>query len=417
MKLLMITGLGSAKDLASGRRGAFYNTLEEFSKYWTRIDIICPRVKNINSGNPKSEPLNPKQIINSKLQTKILFNNVYLHISPWPLVLHLVFFIKKALEIYKEQRFNLMTVHDFPPFYNGIAARILWQFIKIPYVLEIFHIPGHPRAVNFKESVYKVFFELFIKFDASKAKAVRVMNYQIADFLVNNGVPKEKIVYIPAIYIDLDVFRPMNLPKEYDLIFIGRLEKNKGIDLFIEAVEKLKCKAIIVGDGPIVGSLKSRVKSLKLENNVIFHGWAKDSHEIAELINKSKILVMTSYNEGGPRVVVEALACGVPVLATPVGIVPDLLKNGPDFSSSTESRDRKIEDPRFASHALHEVNRDLGGEIIDWSVEDIALKVKNLLSDSDRHQKYSQDGPEIAKQFEKKAAIKNYAEKIKQLVN
>lgn len=45
MKLLMITGLGSAKDLASGKRGAFYNTLEEFHKYWERIDIIAPKVQ------------------------------------------------------------------------------------------------------------------------------------------------------------------------------------------------------------------------------------------------------------------------------------------------------------------------------------------------------------------------------------
>ncbi len=45
-KLLMITGLGSAEDLASNKRGAFYYTLEEFHKYWDRIDIIVPKVKN-----------------------------------------------------------------------------------------------------------------------------------------------------------------------------------------------------------------------------------------------------------------------------------------------------------------------------------------------------------------------------------
>jgi len=113
---------------------------------------------------------------------------------------------------------------------------------------------------------------------------------------------------------------------------------------------------------------------------------AKDQKKIAELINKSRILIMTSYNEGGPRVVVEALACGVPVLATSVGIVPDLLKNG------------------------------LGGEIIDWEAEDIVKKIKGLLNDFAKYYQYSQDGLEIAKQFEKKAAIKNYAEKIKSLI-
>ena len=374
MKLLMITGLGSAKDLASGKRGAFYNTLEEFSKYWERIDIICPKLTSLPANKLIS-----------------YFGNVHVHISPWPLFLHPIFFIKKALEIYKSQKFNLMTVHDFPPFYNGIAARILWQFLKVPYVLEIFHIPGHPRAASLKEAIYKVFFKLFIKFDVSKARAVRVMNNQVADFLVSYGVPKEKIIYIPAIYIDLDIFKPVNLPKEYDLIFIGRLEKNKGTGLLLDALNilsityNLKPKTLIVGAGPLKKSLELKAKNYNLRAD--FYGYAKNSQEIAELINKSKILVMPSCNEGGPRVVVEALACGVPVLATPVGIVPDLLKNG------------------------------LGGDIIDWNVEDVATKISSLLNDYERYQKHSQNGPEIARQFEKKVAIKNYADKIKQLIS
>src|SRR3989344_493288 len=133
----MITGLGSARDLASGRKGAFYNTLEEFSKYWTRIDIICPKKNNINSGNSKLETLNSKQIQSANWRTKSqiinLFGNVYVHISPWPLIFHPFWFLKKSLEIYKEQKFDLMTVHEFPPFYNGIGARLLWWKIRVPY--------------------------------------------------------------------------------------------------------------------------------------------------------------------------------------------------------------------------------------------------------------------------------------------
>src|SRR3989338_5262348 len=172
MKLLMITGLDSAKDLASGKRGAFYNTLEEFHKYWTRIDIICPRIDNC-------------KIENSKLK---IFDNVFVHISPWPLVFHPLWFLKKGLEIYKKQKFDLMTVHEFPPFYNCICARILWQFIRVPYVLEIHHIPGYPRASGPKEEIYKSLTRLFIEFDSKKAKAIRVVNQnQVQKFLVESG--------------------------------------------------------------------------------------------------------------------------------------------------------------------------------------------------------------------------------------
>ena len=116
-------------------------------------------------------------------------------------------------------------------------------------------------------------------------------------------------------------------------------------------------------------------------------GWAKDSIEVASLLNQSKVLVMPSYNEGGPRVVLEAMACGVPVLATPVGMVPDIIKDG-------ES-----------------------GGVIDWNPVDISQKAQELLENTDKYQKYQASGLQIARNFEKQAAIKNYAEKLQKCVN
>lgn len=296
-----------------------------------------------------------------------------------------------------------MTVHEYPPFYNGLGAWLLNIFTKIPYVLEIHHIPGYPRAAGFKERCYRKFFIWFIRFDTARAVGVRVVNNKEApDFLRASGVPAGKISYIPSAYIDLATFRPLGLAKEYDLVFVGRLEKNKGFVLLLETIKQLKIprprlgsaeggqnsklKTLIVGDGSLAKSLKSKVKSLKLENNVVFHGWAKDANEVAELINKSRILIMPSYNEGGPRVALEALACGVPVIATPVGIIPDIVQSGET------------------------------GEIIDWDANDIAEKATELLGNGEKYQKYSQNGIEIAKKFERTAMIKNYADNLKRFL-
>ncbi len=383
MKLLMITGLGSAKDLASGRKGAFYNTLEEFHKYWTRIDIIAPK-----NTKHRTQNTNKAQSTEHKTQTEILFGNVYIHVSPWPLIFHPFWFLKRGLEIYKEQKFDLMTVHDFPPFYNGIGARLLWNRIKIPYVLEFHHISGYPKAANLKEKIYASTFiwRFYWNLFGSKAKAVRVVNQkQTSEFLEKAGVSKEKIVYISSMYIDSDIFKPIGLPKEYDIIFVGRLEENKGITLLLKTLSilskthNLKPRTLIVGNGSLSTSLKLKVKSLKLENNVFFYGRAKDSEEIARLLNQSKVLIMSSYNEGGPRVVLEAMACGVPVLATNVGLMTD-----------------------FADKNIV--------KIIDWSAEDIARKTKELLENEDERKRLGQVGLEIARKFEKKEMIKNYAE-------
>src|SRR3989344_2952700 len=273
-KLLMITGLGSAMDLASGRRGAFYNTLEEFRKHWDRIDIISPKVSE-----PKNKP----------------FDNVYIHISPWPLVFHPFWFLKKGLEIYQDQKFDLMTVQDFPPFYNGIGARFLWQRIGVPYVLEFHHIPGYPKAAEVRERLYsqlwlwKLYWHLF----GSRAKAVRVVNQkQTPEFLKKASLPENKINYIPSIYIDLDIFRPMGLQKEYDLIFVGRLEANKGIEMMLKAIKLLAIsyqvpiKCLIVGDGSMRKFLELEIRNWKLENNILCYSWVKNSEEIAKLINQ-----------------------------------------------------------------------------------------------------------------------------------
>lgn len=355
MKLLMITG---DRALAEGKHGAFYNTIEEFHKYWDRIDIICPRITNY------------------ELRITNLFGNVYLHTSPWPLILHPLWIWKIGREIYKEQKFGLMTVHEYPPFYNGIGARLLWNKIKVPYVMEIFHIPGYPKSSNAKEEIYKQLVKVFLKYDSSRAKIIRVMNGKVGRFIEDCGILREKIKLIPAIYIDLEIFKPMNLSKEYDLIFIGRLEPNKGINLFIEAVEKMGGNGIIIGDGSLKDEINSKIKNSKLKINL--YGYAKDQNEIARLINKSKILVMPSYNEGGPRVVVEALACGVPVIATPVGIVSEIIKENL-------------------------------GQITDWDADDISKKAKSIL---DNYDNYRNSGLEIVRKFDKKTVIKNYYEAV-----
>ena len=382
--------------MAQGKRGAFYNTLEEFHKYWERIDIICPRgpvarhphgaqlLFARHGGPPLAPPLAPF----------VLFDNVFIHQSPWPLIFQSWWILKKGREIYREHKFDLITVHEYPPFYNGIGARLLWNKIKVPYVLEIFHIPGHPKAADFKEVFYKKLSRIFLKFDSSKARAVRTMNQkQVPEFLIKAGVPKEKIIYIPAIYIDLDIFKPMDLEKKYDLIFIGRLAKNKGIDLLIEAFKLLhstyyllNSKLLIVGDGPLRNYCKLKIGNWKLQDNVVLYGWARDSKEIARLLNQSKILIMPSYNEGGPRVIIEAMACGIPILATSVGIVADIIKDG-----------------QF-------------GQLIDWNLQDIAEKARALLINESKYQKYSEAAKETANQFEKKSAIRNYADKLQELI-
>ena len=133
---------------------------------------------------------------------KNFFSNVFVHCSPWPLVFYPWWFLKKGAELHLAHHFDLMTVHDFPPFYNGIGARFLWQKTKVPYVLEVHHIPGYPRAGSVKGGLYRRCWAMMAKFETAKARAVRVVNQkETPEFLMRAGVPKEKMVYMPEVRV------------------------------------------------------------------------------------------------------------------------------------------------------------------------------------------------------------------------
>lgn len=370
MKLLMISGDNS---IVLGKRGAFFNLLEEFHKHWDRIDVICPKAKG---------------------ETENILGNVFLHPSNRSRTWQWKFIVKKGQELFEKQNFDVMTVQEYPPFYNGLGAKLLHRKIKAPYLLEFHHIVGYPKAGSLKEKFYLWLTKSLVRWDVKTAAAVRVVNQkQTPEFLKECGVPAEKIKYISSFYLDFGVFREMNIPKECELVFAARLEKNKGIWNLIKAVEILRkqkssanIKLLIIGDGSLKKKLQRYIMAKNLTQNVIFSGWLKTSGDVAEALNSAKIFVNPSFNEGGPRVLLEAMACGLPVVTTKVGVALDLIENGEN------------------------------GFFSGWSPEHLAERIGVLLNDENLRQKISVSGKQAVQQFDKKAMIENYTQAIKAMI-
>jgi glycosyltransferase involved in cell wall biosynthesis len=109
---------------------------------------------------------------------------------------------------------------------------------------------------------------------------------------------------------------------------IGRLSREKGIDLFLQACAQLRdagrgFSAVIVGDGPEETSLRQLCETLKLRD-VHFAGRVDEMTGIYEQLD---LVVLPSRSEGLPNVLLEAVHAGVPVVATSVGAVPDVLRD------------------------------------------------------------------------------------------
>lgn len=158
-----------------------------------------------------------------------------------------------------------------------------------------------------------------------------------------------------AVYFDNGV----NIPKEnicvdekilnhskLNLIFIGALNRNKGIDILIEAAKHCKDSSLnvffnIVGewsDFTLKTEMEAYIEKHNLSENIKFHGLIKDESEKWKLYKSSALKILPSKNEGQPITLIEAMACGLGIISTNIGAIPETIehmKNGIIIKSIT----------------------------------------------------------------------------------
>ena len=379
MKLLMISG---DRSVIQGKKGAFYYTLEEFSKHWERIDIIIPTT-------------------HYSLLTTNLFGNVFFHPSsrghwyqPW-------WIFKKGKELFLEHHHDVMTVHEYPPFYNGLGARWLHKQTNIPYALEVHHIVGYPVASSWKELIGRWMSWAFLKWDAKISAAVRCVNQGTKKTLMQWGL--ENIEVVPSFYLDREALERCRIPffetpsrchgeeigakrrssrtitcvapqddtelsaasvqKQYDVIFCGRDVPNKGLKELREATKRIGATLLAIGTDV----------------------WLERKEEVYQAMQSGKIFVMNSKSEGGPRALLEAMALGMPVISTRVGIAPDIIEDG------------------------------MNGIFTTGDTEDLAQDIQMLLDDESLRRRLGGEACKILNRFDRELLMKGYADFLKHL--
>jgi len=132
--------------------------------------------------------------------------------------------------------------------------------------------------------------------------------------------------------IDVERFRmadpAMDLPGERPRIaMVGRFVEGKGFEVLLDAVERLdnECSVALVGDGPLADDLAASVEARGLEDVVSLLGYRED---VPNVLAASDVLALSSYREGTPRVITEAMAVGLPVVATDIAGIPEQVDNG-----------------------------------------------------------------------------------------
>lgn len=134
-------------------------------------------------------------------------------------------------------------------------------------------------------------------------------------------------------FVNLNEFKLMNNYNDRkNLIgYVGRFSDEKGIMNLVEAIpiilaENNNLDFVLIGDGVLFNKIKSFLDQNNLSNRVKLTGWVPRA-ELPYMLNELKIIVIPSYTEGLPNIMLEAMACGTPVLATSVGAIPDIIKD------------------------------------------------------------------------------------------
>jgi glycosyltransferase involved in cell wall biosynthesis len=170
------------------------------------------------------------------------------------------------------------------------------------------------------------------------------LNYNLADMLlvespnlahqIASDKYRNKPILNGALFVDTNAFSPrIKLSQRTDTVsYFGFISEHKGIINFIEAIplilnERNDVQFVIGGAGPALAEIKERLKNSQVIDEVVLCGMIHHK-EIADYLNEAKLVVLPSYGEGLPNIVLEAMACGTPVLATPVGGIPDVIRDG-----------------------------------------------------------------------------------------
>lgn len=172
----------------------------------------------------------------------------------------------------------------------------------------------------------------------SRAPAVTAVSEALRERMVAEGIPPDRVSTTPN-GVDADLFfvrdrlrsrQELGLPAGGSLVvYVGRLSEEKGLPTLIEAAALLRRKGrefllCLVGDGPLLATLKARAGALDLNGRIRFVG-REDHRRIGVWLGACDVFCLPSLREGCPNVVLESLSSGRPVVASRVGAIPDLV--------------------------------------------------------------------------------------------
>lgn len=339
-------------------QGAFTAQFAKALAKQSQVTVICPtpwfpKSKILLSFFPEKKPWTtiPKTHIDG---------NIKIHYLPF-FTVPFIFRYLNALSIALACRKTVKNIHStnaidvlhaYGVYPDGVAAALLSKWLKIPNVITALGSDVNKEmqvTLKRKQSLWAL----------HRAATVIGVSKDLVKTLIHYGVNKNKVHWVPTgvcrtTFKAQPVSSDSKTTNDHDIVsdqllsssaldtskkivlFVGRLHPVKGLEILLEAASILKKEKrlgfviVLIGEGPLLQSLSNSAEALGISESVIFIG-PQPQTIVAQWMHAANLLCLPSHMEGLPNVILEALAQSLPVVASNVGGIPEVIshnKNG-----------------------------------------------------------------------------------------
>jgi len=281
-------------------------------------------------------------IVGGKDETLKKTPNVTVHQTPAYKNLRPIDFFSAARWLKKTAEIKPEIIHSF--YAESFLANLYGRLKGIPVVQEIHYADLHPytlkEVLEYPKKLSGFLWAVHLriaKLGAKSADIIITPSKYMKDKMIGKwGIKPGKIEVIP-VGVNEDVFTIKKSKKEWDsfrILFVGRLVREKGLDLLLQSINKVSethtnLFLTIVGEGPLRREYEKLAKELGINEKMSFVGWTSREN-ILGYFEVSDVLVVPSLAENFPRITLEGMGAGLPVIAASVGGIPEQITDGVD---------------------------------------------------------------------------------------
>ena len=229
--------------------------------------------------------------------------------------------------------------------------------------------------------------DYWLTLKAARRSKVYTNGHHLADKLKKHGIQAMPVISSTVSEKDLhDDFKALPIEKGLvNITYIGYVRFAKGMNCLMEFCKRLKNENIhfhfhLIGDGEMFDDVKTFVEREGLSDIVTMYGHIDDMAKMNEILRKSDLFFFPSLSEGSPRVVIEAMAQGTPVMSTPVGSLPTTFEDGKTirfFGFDDAEKAIEIVKEYFSDSIPFEAQRKLAYQMVSkqFTIEKFLSKV------------------------------------------